>query len=321
MGHLWVQGIFIAVLLSGECHASSEGSWCYIDEACGPTTWESLGHCDGDRQSPIDIISSKAISNSTLGPVTLSKSYEDPKKLLEMKNTGKTVDVELGEGLFLSGPGLPGAYMAKSFHFHWGDGVSKPGSEHYIDGRQYSMELHIVHTRNNMSVSDALDDPQGIAVLGFFVQGSETAKGKTAKAWESLSKNLQDVKEKGEDKNLHSTVSLQDLLGPTNLGRYFRYSGSLTTPGCDEVVIWTVFADPILVPSKVVAFFPFSLRSTDSSEGPHLKNNFRPLQKISDRKVETSAFLTHRSAASRASQPVAFILLFLCISAFGFFPV
>ncbi|XP_077170795.1 carbonic anhydrase 4-like [Paroedura picta] len=316
-----VQGIFATVLLlSGACYAAVEGSWCYDDQVCGPTTWDSLGHCGDGRQSPINIISVKAVFNSTLGPVHLS-GYDNYKKLIEMKNTGKTVYVKLKDGLFLSGNGLPDVYTAKGIHFHWGNGAAHPGSEHCIDGKQYSMEWHIVHTRNNLSIAEAMDDPQGIAVLAFFVQASDTAKGKTAKAWDSFSKNLPKIAKKGSDTDLKSTVSLLDLIGPTNLARYYRYGGSLTTPNCNEVVIWTVFTDPILVPSKVVAFFPFNIRSTDSSVGPHLYNNFRPPQGLNNRTVEASSFLKLRSAASRNSQLVAFVLLISGVSALGVLPI
>nr|XP_056718994.1 carbonic anhydrase 4-like [Euleptes europaea] len=316
-----VQGIFtLVLLLPGACYAAVGGSWCYVGEMCGPPTWVSLGHCAGKRQSPIDIVTANVSFNSTLGPVILS-GYGDHKKLRDMSNTGITVDVDLKDGLLLTGNGLPGTYMAKTIHLHWGNGPANPGSEHCIDGKRYSMEMHIVHTRDNMSLSDAMQDPQGLAVLGFFVQASDSAKGKTAKAWESFSKNLQRIAKKGSDTDLQGAVSLQDLMGSTNLARYYRYSGSLTTPNCDEVVIWSVFADPILVPTKVVAFFPFNIRSTDSSVGPHLENNFRPTQPIHDRMVEVSFFAKPRSAAPQASQTTALILLFLGVSALGFLPV
>ncbi|XP_042333471.1 carbonic anhydrase 4-like [Sceloporus undulatus] len=313
MAPIWVPVVLsVALLLFRGSYSSSEGSWCYNEPQCGPNTWLSVGECAGKRQSPINIISAEAIANPSLGAVTLT-NYDDSKKLLEIKNTGKTVDIELGDGLYLAGHGLPSSYTAKSFHLHWGNGVSKPGSEHNIDGKRYSMELHIVHTKNNMSVSDAVKDPEGIAVLGFFLEGSEKAKGKTAQAWELFTKNLQKVSEKGEDTDLTSTVSLLDLVGSTDLGHYYRYSGSLTTPKCSEAVIWTVFAKPILVSPKVVAAFPSELHSTDSSSGPQIENNFRPLQKIGERKVEASASLKANSASSFISQPVM-LLFFLFIT-------
>ncbi|XP_066486476.1 carbonic anhydrase 4-like [Tiliqua scincoides] len=299
----------------------NKSPWCYDDHHCGPSTWLSMGQCGGKRQSPIDINPDKTTHNSKLGPIILT-GYGDSKKLLEMKNTGKTVDVELGDGLQLSGHGLPAPYTAKSFHLHWGNGNSRPGSEHYINGRQYSMELHIVHTKNNMSVADALKDPEGIAVLGFFVQGYEKTKGKTAEAWESLIKYLPKVSVKGEDTDLDGTVSLLDLLGTTDLARYYRYPGSLTTPDCNEVVLWTIFVEPILVPLKVVAAFP-ELYSTSSPGGPHLENNFRPLQKIEERTVEASASMKSqlRSAAALDSQPVKFLLLIFITTITSFLPV
>ena len=33
---------------------------------------------------------------------------------------------------------------------------------------------------------------------------------------------------------------LRDIL-PKNTDHYFRYNGSLTTPDCNEVVIWSIF--------------------------------------------------------------------------------
>ena len=45
---------------------------------------------------------------------------------------------------------------------------------------------------------------------------------------------------------MESSVSLFDLLPEEeSLRHYFRYLGSLTTPTCDEKVVWTVFQEPV----------------------------------------------------------------------------
>lgn len=46
--------------------------------------------------------------------------------------------------------------------------------------------------------------------------------------------------------DLASTFSLSNLLPRMDLlSKYYRYKGSLTTPGCEEVVTWTIFEEQI----------------------------------------------------------------------------
>ena len=45
-----------------------------------------------------------------------------------------------------------------------------------------------------------------------------------------------------------------DSLLPANKTKYFRYSGSLTTPSCKESVTWTVFRDPVNISQYQVPY-------------------------------------------------------------------
>ena len=41
---------------------------------------------------------------------------------------------------------------------------------------------------------------------------------------------------------------------PETVGKFFRYSGSLTTPKCNEVVTWTVFKDSVKISEDQVYY-------------------------------------------------------------------
>ena len=51
------------------------------------------------------------------------------------------------------------------------------------------------------------------------------------------------------------STSLKELIFFTEKGAYYTYLGSLTTPPCNECVIWIVFVDPIEVSHEQVTIY------------------------------------------------------------------
>lgn len=51
---------------------------------------------------------------------------------------------------------------------------------------------------------------------------------------------------------VNSTFTIGDLLGNVSLTKFYRYMGSLTTPECNEAVVWTVFQEPINIHKTLV---------------------------------------------------------------------
>ncbi|XP_069507695.1 carbonic anhydrase 4-like isoform X2 [Ambystoma mexicanum] len=165
--------------------------WCYTEADCGPLTWSTLGFCNASRQSPVNINDSLAVFNSSLSALKFT-GYGNVSQLLSITNLGHTVEVELAGGASIAGGGLQDVYSAVAFHFHWGNGSSQPGSEHRINGKQFPMEMHIVHTKQGMNLTQAKKDPTGIAVLAFFLDVSEAA---SANAFLNLTSLLSSIRD------------------------------------------------------------------------------------------------------------------------------
>ncbi|KAJ8257053.1 hypothetical protein COCON_G00192050 [Conger conger] len=245
----------------------------------GPDEWNGVtGSCEGRAQSPINIVTRKALLDERLTRFTFT-GYQDVFNSL-VQNTGHSVQVGLPHSPRISGGLLETSYKAIELHLHWGKNGG-PGSEHTIDGEQYPMEMHIVHMKQNYnSLAEALQDPAGFAVLGFFYETSPSVN----KKYEPIIRSLEKIKQPGSNTSL-SDLSLDSLIpAQENLTVYYRYQGSLTTPGCSEVVVWTMFQQPI--PLSVEQLSAFS--ELQFSNGEPMIGTFRPVQPLNSRTVYRS---------------------------------
>ncbi|XP_072249196.1 carbonic anhydrase 4b [Leuresthes tenuis] len=301
-------GVFAAYEKSG---VTSQGMqyWCYQsqvtcnDTCLGPVVWGGISeNCDGRFQSPVNIITRKMLPDGRLTPFQLVGYQETFHG--HLINNGHTVQLDLPLGMVISGGNLAAHYKAIELHLHWGkDGG--PGSEHTIDGETFVMEMHIVHIKEEYgSLSQALKDRTGVAVLGFFFEESESANKKYA----PLIDALKDVTHSPSNTTLRD-VSLDMLIPPQkNLTKYLRYDGSLTTPDCAEAVVWSLFESTIPLSRKQLTAF-YQLRF---SNGRKMVKTYRPVQPLNGRQVYYSE--GHQALASS----VLLIMLLLLSSVQNF---
>ncbi|TRY76000.1 hypothetical protein DNTS_010902 [Danionella cerebrum] len=280
------------------------GEWCYESQlSCkancsGPSDWKSLfSDCGGQRQSPINIITSKVIQNPNLTAFVF-EGYEDVFNM-SVENHGQSAHFSLPESARVRGGGLPGKYKAVQFHLHWGvDGGV--GSEHSVDGERYPMELHVVNIKENYNdLKDALNDSTGVAALAFFFELSSSKNQKLDAIIEALKK----VKQKGDSSEIENFRLVDFIPRACNLS-YYRYSGSLTTPGCNQAVEWTVFHQTLPISkNQLQSMDKLLLFGTDKP----MTGIFRPVQNLNGRTV-----YTYLPAHSLCVLPNAITLL-LCL--------
>ncbi|KAK6190755.1 hypothetical protein SNE40_002550 [Patella caerulea] len=284
--------------------------WTYEGEL-GPEHWKvDYKHCGEKQQSPIDIVTSDVRLNTSIPDFDLS-SYDKVDGVdQELENVGgHTVEVKYsgGEPLIITGGGLSGEYKADQFHFHWGSSDAY-GSEHQMNGKPFTMEMHIVHhSTKYANLTDALDKPNGLAVLGFFFK-----VGEANPAFETLLSKFNQIEHAEEKIPLDTPIKLSSLL-PKNMSVFWRYHGSLTTPPCYETVIWTLFYEPITVSEEQMTKYRALKRNKVGEAEKDLVNDFRPLQALNRRVVETNNELGLNSTGSKNDVQIYFSLLVLCL--------
>jgi len=149
--------------------------WGYGGEN-GPSCWHMVDDgvysisLSGVRQSPINIETEKNVIETDEELNELVYEYV-PENCTVVGNTGSSWKVDVNpEGSSLSGGPLDSTYHLAQFHAHWG-GENGRGSEHTVDGKMFSAELHLVHYNSKYGdFGSAADKPDGLAVLGIFLK-------------------------------------------------------------------------------------------------------------------------------------------------------
>jgi carbonic anhydrase len=198
--------------------------WSYEGDG-GPAKWGDLDAANkvcavGSQQSPIDI---GASIKSQLPPLKIDWA----KSADTIVNNGHTIQLNFAEGSALTLGNVK--YKLVQVHFH------RP-SEHLIGGKNFPMEAHFVHRA----------DGGGLAVVGVLM-----AAGKANAAFSQIAATM--PAKEGEPVKADARINPNALL-PARRG-YYRYSGSLTTPPCAEVVEWLVLSTPVQVADADVASF------------------------------------------------------------------
>jgi carbonic anhydrase len=236
--HLFILLLFAAAAFADDDQCPPAFAYCGY---AGPAQWRNIkiadkeNQCGGTRQSPIDLPK----LTPTPGPL-IRVTYVDGRATI--RNTGYDIEVtpvDSNNKITINNV----EYTLVKFHFH-------VPSEHHIEGVEKPAEMHVVHTRIEGGTTF-------YAVVGVILEpGSEYAALKPVFA--NLPKNVC-------DKSGQVPLAFSKLL-PPQLGNYYTYAGSLTTPPCTQTVTWCVLGAP------------FTILDLDLMKLRALGNNARPVQ-------------------------------------------
>ena len=235
---------------------------------------------NGAKQSPINILTGDVLPHPDgICPFVFHGYNANPLKF-NIKNEGNTIyfSVVMNQNTampYITGGGLPEKekFEFHSGHFHW-NSEGQSGSCHHVDNMDAPLELHLVHWNkkkgNNLTSAISTNEWNALAVLGIIYD-----IGKHNKGLDPLFDALDEVHGNGKSVSLSNGYTLKTFL-PRGTGRFFRYNGSLTTPPCNEVVIWTVFKDREFISKEQLN------KLRDTIKGV---NNNRPVQPLNERNV------------------------------------
>ncbi|XP_044130601.1 carbonic anhydrase 1-like [Bufo gargarizans] len=248
----------------------------------GPDHWHKVYPiAQGNFQSPIDIRSKEAKFDASLKSLSINYSPSSIKSIINIGHSFHVISEDTADISVVKGGPLSASYRLINFHFHWGP-TNDLGSEHTVDGKAYSAELHLVHwnAEKYPSFAEASKNLDGCAVLTVFLQvgGAHSGLQKVVDA-------LSQIKAKGKQAAF-ANFDPSTLL-PTSKD-YWSYLGSLTHPPLNECVTWIIFKEPISISPDQLNQFRGLLSSADGEKESPILDNHRPPQPLKGREVRAS---------------------------------
>ncbi|XP_068987560.1 carbonic anhydrase 6-like isoform X1 [Bombus flavifrons] len=261
--------IFLLAFLhrSGLYEVTASDDWSYSGDH-GPEHWPGL--CTtGKRQSPINI-ATEDIVKTDLGPLKFIRYNTGFNG--KITNNGHSVQIRLyGAPIHLEGANLPSTYILEQLHFHW-------PAEHTINGVRDALELHFVHYDEQYGNANmASQHKNGIAVVATLFELNSDDNLDIMPILEAVELVSNAV---GKTTALMGTKIIPYRFLPKNHTTYYHYDGSLTTPGCQEIVMWYILADKLTLSEQQLSIF----RSVGTNNGTLIFNH-RPTQSVGERTV------------------------------------
>ena len=210
--------------------------------------WEEIENtdCATNVQSPVNIVPDDAIP-ARLGAI----EYNYESFPMTIVDNGHTIQAYGTESSTIVVEGKE--YQFKQLHFH-------APSEHAVSGKNYPMEMHLVHQEVGS------DD---LVVLGIFLEEA----GETNPFLDKIFNEI--PSEEGVPVETEVEVTLSDYIPPSQ--KYYTYIGSLTTPPCTVGVNWILFEEAIPASAEQIAKYTAIY-----------SNTARPLQELENRRVFTT---------------------------------
>eukprot|EP01060_Flectonema_neradi_P007873 TRINITY_DN15589_c0_g1_i1.p1 TRINITY_DN15589_c0_g1~~TRINITY_DN15589_c0_g1_i1.p1 ORF type:complete len:369 (+),score=69.71 TRINITY_DN15589_c0_g1_i1:56-1162(+) len=229
--------------------------WLYTETSVnrGPSNWGSISGNEvcgtGTSQSPINIASAQI--DSTLQQLQFSYSATSSYAVLNNQHSEEVL-FSSSPGYFID-PALGNKrWNAAQFHVH-------SPSENGIGGGLYDMELHIVHTPDDVETGSTTE--YGYAVVSILFEASSNSPNKFLdNFWEKLQPlpiSQADHYANPDQTYTYNTVDgtveidISDLL---TTSEYYTFDGSLTTPPCTEGVKWYVLSVPNTMSASQLEF-------------------------------------------------------------------
>ncbi len=266
----------LALLLCSATSVSAAGHWGYFGQQgieFNPAQWGEVSEfCNGCSQSPIDINTRKTVR----GDARIDFDYAA--QSVSSTNNGHAVTVSpKSRAIYIDGK----KYTLAQFHFH-------TLSEHTVNGRHYDMEMHLVHADDAWLAGDTVNGK--LAVIGVFIE-----KGEENKTLQNIFAKLPHYDHEtgiGETISAEMAADFYSLLpAGRNSGDVYSYTGSLTTPTCNEVVSWFVLAKPIEMSGEQIEAYRALYENPDGSTF----DTNRPVQPLNGRTVYFGKILGKRN--------------------------